>query len=100
MVVISVCLSILEGFDRKKRGWISPRGVGDSACGFPSPIEFFDQVGLMFIAVNKGLLISHSILDGVARKPETRRALDRGPENWTPIVRKGGLLIFQSIRRF
>ena len=68
MVVISVCLSILEGFDRKKRGWISPRGVGDSARGFPSPIEFFDRVGLMFIAVNKGLLISHSILEGVARK--------------------------------
>ena len=62
----------------------------------PSPIEFFDRVGLMFIAVNKGLLISHSILEGVAQK-KTRRESDRVPENWTPIVWKEGLLIFQLI---
>ena len=34
----------------------------------PEPNRIFDQVGLMFIAVYKGLLISDSILEGVAQK--------------------------------
>ena len=61
----------------------------------PEPNRIFYRVGLMFIAVNKGLLISHSILEGVAQKNPVGSRTVR--ENWTPIVWKEGLLIFQSI---
>jgi hypothetical protein len=86
---ITVCLSILEGFDQKKRVWTSPRGVGDGARGFPSPIEFFNRVGLMFIAVYKGLLISHSILEGVAQKKPVG--------SWTGCPRIGPLLFGRMV---
>ena len=59
LVVISVCLSILEGFDRKKRGGISPRGVGDNAHGFNlSPMQFFNGVGLIISGCYKCLFIN------------------------------------------
>ena len=47
--------------------WVSPRGIGDNASGFPrtqARCNFLNGVRLMFIARCKGFLMIQSILEG------------------------------------